>query len=164
MVAELVGGRILLWATVFGGAAAAGLVSPPSAGPGLLGGLAIGAGLFVLLAGDRPRAPERPPAVLVARATYVVAGAAFEELLWRGLGLALLSPWVGSLAALVLTSVAFALWHRRSLGRRRVIHAVTGLAFGGAFLLGGLAAAILAHAVYNVLVDLRVQAERRRPA
>jgi membrane protease YdiL (CAAX protease family) len=162
VAAELVSGRLLLWAAAFVGAAAAGLVPPPSTGPGLLCGPAIGVGLFVLLAGGRPRVPVRPAAVLVGRATYLVAAAAFEELLWRGLALALISARAGSLAALALTSVAFALWHHRSLGRRRAVHAATGLGFGAAFLWGGLAASILAHAVYNVLVDLSVQAERAR--
>ena len=162
MAAELVRARLLLWATAFIGATAAGLVQAPSAGPSLLGGPAIGAALFVLLAADRPRAPGRPATVLAARAAYLVAAAAFEELLWRGLALALISSRVGPLAALGLTSVTFALWHRRSLGRRRAVHAATGLGFGAAFLWGGLVASILAHAVYNVLVDLSVQAERRR--
>jgi membrane protease YdiL (CAAX protease family) len=160
VAAELVRGRLLLWTAAFAGAAATGLVPPPKAGPGLLGGLVIGAGLFVLLAGARPRAPDRPATVLVTRAAYLSAAAAFEELLWRGLALALISARAGSLAALVLTSLAFALWHRRSLGWRRAVHAATGLGFGAAFLWGGLAASILAHALYNVLVDLSVQAER----
>jgi membrane protease YdiL (CAAX protease family) len=162
VAAELVRARLLLWATAFVGAAAVGLVPAPSARPSLLGGPAIGAALFVLLAAGRPRAPDRPAAVLVARAAYLVAAAAFEELLWRGLALALISSRVGPLAALASTSVAFALWHRRSLGRQRAVHAATGLGFGAAFLWGGLAASILAHAVYNVLVDLSVQAQRRR--
>jgi CAAX protease family protein len=160
LAAELVRGRLLLWGAAFVASAAAGLVPPPKAGLGLLGGLAIGAGLFVLLAADRPRAPDRPAAVLVTRAAYISAAAAFEELLWRGLALALISSRAGPVVALVLTSVAFALWHRRSLGRRRAVHAATGLGFGLAFLWGGLASSILAHAAYNVLVDLSVQAER----
>ena len=136
-----------------------GLVPPPKLGPGMAGGLAVGAGLFVLLAGDRPRVPNRPAPILVARAAYLVGAAGFEELLWRGLALGLSSHWLGPVAALGLTSVAFGLWHRRSLGRRWAIHAATGLGFGVAFLWGGLGASILAHAVYNVLVDLSVQAE-----
>ena len=152
----------MLWATAFVAAAAAGLVHPPKLGPGLLGGLAIGVGLFVLLAGDRPRAPQRPAAIVIARGAFLVGAAGFEELLWRGLALGLGSRWVGPVAALGLTSVAFAVWHRRSVGRRWAVHAATGLGFGTAFLWGGLAASILAHAVYNVLVDLSVQAESGR--
>lgn len=164
MAAEVVRWRLLLWATPVAVAAGAGLVPLPSAGPGLLGGLAIGAALFVLLAGDRPRLPRRPVVVVFARAVYLFTAAAFEELLWRGLALAVIASRVGPLAALALTSLAFALWHRRSLGRRRAVHVATGLGFGTAFLWGGLAAAILAHAAYNVLVDLSVQAERERAA
>jgi membrane protease YdiL (CAAX protease family) len=137
-------------------------VPPPRLGPALVGGLAIGAGLFVLLAGDCPRAPKRPATIVIARAAFLVGAAGFEELLWRGLALGLSSHWVGPVAALGLTSVAFALWHRRSLGRRWAVHALTGLGFGAAFLWGGLAASIVAHAVYNVLVDLSVQAESGR--
>jgi membrane protease YdiL (CAAX protease family) len=99
---------------------------------------------------------------VVARVAYLLGAAGFEELLWRGLALGLSSHWVGPVAALGLTSVTFALWHRRSLGRRWAIHVATGFGFGAAFLWGGLAASILAHAVYNVLVDLSVQAESGR--
>jgi membrane protease YdiL (CAAX protease family) len=148
----------LLWATAFVAAAGVGLVHSPKLGPGLLGGLAIGAALFVLLAGDRPRAPKRPAAIVIARGAFLVGAAGFEELLWRGLALGLSSHWVEPVIALGLTSVAFALWHRRSVGRRWAVHAVTGLGFGAAFIWGGLAASILGHAVYNVLVDLSVQA------
>jgi membrane protease YdiL (CAAX protease family) len=150
--------------TAFVAAAGAGLVAPPNVGPGLLGGLAIGAGLFVVLARNRPRAPRRRGAVVIARAAYLAGAAAFEELLWRGLALGLSSEWVGPVAALGLTTVGFALLHRRSLGRRWPVQGVTGLGFGAAFLWGGLAASILAHAVYNVLVDLSVQADTGREA
>jgi membrane protease YdiL (CAAX protease family) len=150
--------------TAFIAAAGAGLVAPPNVGPGLVGGLVIGAGLFVLLAGDRPHAPKRPLGIILARAAYLVGAAGFEELLWRGLALGLGSHWVGPLAALALTSVGFALWHHRSLGRRWGVHGATGFGFGAAFIFGGLAASILAHAVYNVLVDLSVQADTGREA
>jgi membrane protease YdiL (CAAX protease family) len=160
LAAELVRARLLLWATAFLAAVATGLVVPASPGLGFLAGPAIGIALFVILARDRPHVPERPVAVVAARGAYLFAGAAFEELLWRGLGLVLLADLTGPLVALALTSGAFALWHRRSCGRQSAVHVLTGLAFGGAFFVGGLVAAILAHASYNVLVDLSVQAKR----
>jgi membrane protease YdiL (CAAX protease family) len=148
----------LLWATAFAFALAGGLLTWPVLGPALLGGPAVGLALFVLLAGDRPRLPRRPKGVVIARGTYLAAAAAFEELVWRGVALGTLSPRLGWPPALVLSSVGFALWHRRMLGCRSVVHVATGAGFGLAFLSGGLLSAILAHAVYNELVDLRVQA------
>ena len=73
----------------------------------------------------------------------VLAG--LEEVLWRGVVLGGLQPFVGSIPALGVSSLAFAIWHRRSLGARCAVHVVTGGAFGGAFLAGGIAAAMLAH-------------------
>ena len=83
-----------------------------------------------------------------------------EELVWRGVALVALAL---SLSVAALSSTpAFAVWHwpRSAAGAR--VHVVTGLGFGGAFLVGGLVAAILAHAIYNVLVDWAVHGERRR--
>jgi membrane protease YdiL (CAAX protease family) len=152
---------LLLWAASFAAAAACGLVTAPALGLGLLTGPAIGAGLFLVLAGGLPRLPRRPPRIVAGRAGYLLAAAVFEELIWRGLALGMLLNATGPPAALVLTSIGFALWHRRALGRRSAVHVATGAGFGVAFLVGGLVAAILAHAVYNVLVDISVQAERR---
>jgi membrane protease YdiL (CAAX protease family) len=135
-----------------------------------MGELALGAGpvcgatLFVALAGGRlPRArPAGRPRSLAIRWVWIGSLAALEELLWRGLALASLARTLGPIAALLLTSVGFAFWHRRSLGRRCAVHVVTGAGFGAAFLVGGLVSAMLAHAIYNVLVDWAVQVERRR--
>jgi membrane protease YdiL (CAAX protease family) len=146
----------LLWATCFALALAGGLVVRPVLGPALLGGPVVGLALFVLLAGDLPHLPRRPKEIVLVRGAYLLAAAAFEELVWRGLVLGTLSPRLGWPAALVLSSVAFALWHHRMLGRRSAVHLATGAGFGVAFLSGGLVSAILAHAVYNELVDLRV--------
>ncbi len=99
---------------------------------------------------------------MLARIGYLAAAAAFEEVLWRGLALGALLSRFGSAVALAATSAGFALWHVRSLGRRSTIHCATGCSFGAAFLYGGLAAAIPAHGVYNILVDLGVQTERDR--
>jgi membrane protease YdiL (CAAX protease family) len=113
----------------------------------------------VVLARGLPRLPRRPLAVVGARTGYLLGAVVFEELLWRGIAMGLLVHRLGPATALVLTSVGFAFWHHVSLGRRSAVHVTTGLGFGSAFLLGGLTAAILAHGVYNVLVDLSVQAQ-----
>jgi len=126
-------------------------------------GSASGVALFVALAGGRlPRA--RLPGsrrALAVRWAWLVARATLEELAWRGLVLAGLVLALGPIPALVLSAVGFSVWHARSLGRRCAVHALTGLAFGGAFLLAGLGAAVLAHGTYNLLVDWAVHAERR---
>lgn len=131
---------------------------------GLVTGPALGTALFVLLARTAPtvRLAPRRRGVLLARAAYLTAAAAFEEILWRGVALAALVPITGLVGALALTCAGFAAAHRRSHGRRSIVHLVTGGGFGAAFLCGGLAAAILAHAAYNLLVDLAVQAQRSR--
>ncbi len=153
----------MLWAAVLAAAAAAG-ISPGVSRPALAAGPAIGVALFVLLARERPRLPPPPLAVVAARATYLVGAAAYEELLWRGLALALTALWIGPVAALVATSVGFGIRHRRPDERGGLLHTATGLGFGTAFLLGGIAAAILAHVSYNLLVDAAVRAERRPSA
>jgi membrane protease YdiL (CAAX protease family) len=120
-----------------------------------------GAALFVALAGGkvpRRRIAGRPRAVAL-RWLGLVGMASLEELVWRGLVLAGLALAVGPLAALLASAGGFAVWHAPSLGRRCVVHVITGLGFGSAFLLGGLPAAALAHGTYNLLVDWAVHAE-----
>jgi len=123
-----------------------------------------GAALFVALAGCRlPLArPATPVRALGLRWLWLGGRAGLEELVWRGLVLAGLAVAVGTVPALFVSSAGFALWHRRALGCRCAIHLVTGLVFGATFVAGGLAAAMLAHGVYNVLVDWAVHADRRR--
>jgi membrane protease YdiL (CAAX protease family) len=133
--------------------------------PRLAVGPIAGSAVFVLLAGARlPRfhavAPSR---ALGFRWLGFGWKAAVEEVVWRGLVLGGLLVAVGPIAALAFSSVGFALWHRHALGRRCSVHLVTGAAFGAAFLAGGLVAAVLAHATYNVLVDWAVHTERARP-
>jgi membrane protease YdiL (CAAX protease family) len=130
----------------------------------LTSGPVCGATLFVALSGGRlPRArPAGRFRALALRWTWIGSLAALEELVWRGIALAWLALALGPIVALLLTSVGFALWHRPRLGRRCAVHVVTGAAFGTAFLVGGLVSAVLAHAIYNVLVDWAVQAEQTR--
>lgn len=132
--------------------------------PRLLVGPLSGAAVFLLLAGGRvPRArPRLLWRTLALRWASLGAAAGLEEVVWRGVVLGALVAPVGPVAGLALSSAGFAAWHRRSLGRRCGVHLVTGAGFGAAFLVGGLAAAILAHGVYNILVDWAVRAERAR--
>lgn len=160
MANDVLRGRLLLWATAF--VAALGLGLPafrPALGnrESLLVGPSVGAILFRCLAGaarPRLRAPSIP------RAAWLAASAAFEELAWRAVALAALAAWLGVLAALVVTSIGFAAAHRAQLGRRARVHLLTGAGFGAAFVCAGLAAAIAAHWVYNLLVDLALRSDR----
>jgi membrane protease YdiL (CAAX protease family) len=127
-------------------------------------GPAAGAVTFLLLTGGRfPRALPRPVGrAMLVRWLRLGATAGLEEVVWRGAvmgGLVfLLGPWL----ALAASSAAFAIWHWSSLRGWCAVHLVTGAAFGGALLAGGLAAAMLAHALYNLLVDWAVHAEHAR--
>ncbi len=159
---DLIHGRLLLWTTSFATASAIGLpASRPLVGQrwAVLLGPVLGAALFCVLA--ESSGPGRPrPGAAALRIACLGGGAAFEELVWRGVALGALVPVAGQCAALAATTAAFALAHR-GLGARRWVHLATGGTFGVVFLCAGLAAAILAHALYNLLVDVAVKAERR---
>lgn len=157
MPADVLRGRLLLWGTALMAAAVVGL---PAFHP-LLGirativGPLIGIALFLGLAGTLrvPRASGLRP----GRALLLTAASTFEELVWRGVALAWLAARAGLPAALALTSTGFAAAHRGRHGGRAPLHLATGAGFGIAFACAGLAAAILAHSLYNLLVDLHVQ-------
>ena len=123
-----------------------------------------GAATFLLLTGGRlPRSLPRPLGrAMAARWLTLGATAGLEEVVWRGVVLGGLLTVVGPLPALAGSSAGFAIWHWPSLRSRCAVHLVTGAAFGSAFLVGGLIAAMLAHALYNLLVDWAVHAERAR--
>jgi membrane protease YdiL (CAAX protease family) len=127
-------------------------------------GMLFGAAAFLLLTGGRvPAALPRPFGwTVVVRWLNLGAIAAFEEIVWRGAVFGALLILVGPWPALGVSSAGFAMWHWPSLRGRCAIHVVTGAAFGAAFLLSGLIAAMLGHALYNVLVDWAVTAERAR--
>lgn len=130
------------------GAAVLGLPAAPAVALGAVAG----AGLFRVLAG--PRVPALRPAPLAGPRGVVLAGrASVEEVAWRGFLLGALVPPLGPLAALGVTSVAFALAHGAAGGRLRLVHVLTGGVFGGLYLSSGrLASAVAAHVVYNGLV------------
>jgi membrane protease YdiL (CAAX protease family) len=161
MATDVLRGRLLLWGTAFAAAAALGL---PAFRPSLRGpvavplGVLVGLCLFCILAG-RPRVGRVPAVATVVRSGWLLAAAAFEEIVWRGVALAFLVPRSGPAAALAATTAGFALAHRTQ-GRAGAVHVVTGAGFGGAFLVAGLAAAVSAHVAYNVLVDLALRARR----
>jgi membrane protease YdiL (CAAX protease family) len=111
-------------------------------------GTAIGAALFCAGSGRRPQLSVGAAAVLA-----VSAGA--EEIVWRWFALAELAALAGALPALVASSLAFGAAHPGA----RAQHTITGLAFGGVYLAGGLPGAWCAHLTYN----LAVAAARRAP-
>jgi membrane protease YdiL (CAAX protease family) len=128
-----------------------------------LGPVAGAASFFVLSGGRFPLVLPRPLGrAMAVRWLALGATAALEEVVWRAVVLGGLLIFVGPWPALAVSSAAFAIWHWPTLHRRCTVHLVTGAAFGGAFLVGGLLAAILAHALYNLLVDWAVHAERAR--
>ena len=127
-------------------------------------GVLSGAAPFLLLAGGRvPLALPRPLGwATVVRWLNLGALAGFEEIVWRAVVLGGLLILVGPWAALSVSSAGFAAWHWPTLRSRCVIHVITGVAFGAAFLAAGLVAATIGHALYNVLVDWVVNVERAR--
>lgn len=139
-----------LWASLGGywAVAAASVVAYPGSpvgelppAPAAAAGALAGALLFAGVARARPRVPRR----IAAGATLVLAALA-EELVWRRLALGWLVARWPTPAALAGATVLFALAHRRA----RATQLVTGATFGTAYLLGGLAAAVCAHAAYNL--------------
>ena len=116
----------------------------------LAAGAAAGLLLFVGAARRAPRLPSARGAlpVLVAKQGVLGLWAANEEIVWRRVVLGELLP-VGALAAVAVSSLGFALAHRR----RQVLHLSTGACFGGIYLAtGSLGASVAAHWLYNVLV------------
>ena len=122
----------------------------------LLAGAAAGVSLYLASArmGFPPRAAfaARVRSLLV-KSALVAAVAWAEETLWRGVVFGVLEP-RGIALALGLTTVCFAAAHVFGQGWAGFgSHLLTGLTFGALYLVSGsLAAAIVAHAVYNVFV------------
>jgi ABC-2 type transport system ATP-binding protein len=166
---ELLVGRIVGWAACVATALAVGLPGPTGVAglPIVLPG-AVLAGALLFAALSRGWIPIRVfrrerAAALAARGGYLVLRSAVEEIVWRGLGIGVLAPLIGTAPALALTTIGFAASHLPKLGRSSVTHLLTGGVFGALYLLGGgLAAPIAAHATYNLLIAFALEARRPR--
>jgi ABC-2 type transport system ATP-binding protein len=121
-------------------------------------GIAAGAALFVALARKRvsPAALTAVPRErLLARTVVLTVKAAHEEAVWRAVVLGFLVGPAGRAGAVAVSSFLFAAAHVNRLGARATQHVATGAVFGLAYLATGwLAAAIGAHAAYNVLIGI----------
>jgi ABC-2 type transport system ATP-binding protein len=151
--------RLAWWtATVVLALATAPRIDPVLDHPATALPLGIGAGaiLFASLArvGVSPAALATVPLrQLLARTVALTAKAAHEEALWRAFALGFLVGPVGRAGALAVSTLVFAAAHVHRLGARAAQHLATGAVFGLAYLATGtLAAAIAAHATYNVLI------------
>jgi ABC-2 type transport system ATP-binding protein len=134
--------------------------TPVAAALGVATGLVLFRGLSGLWPDLGSLRRERSGMVAV-RSAYLTVRSALEEVAWRGLVLGLLARALTTLPALALSSVGFALAHANVLGRRKLVHVATGAVFGSLYLLTGrLAGAIGAHATYNVLIGLAIEAQR----
>jgi len=121
-----------------------------------------GAVLFVVLARTPPARPSLTGSslgVTVGKLAFLALAATNEELVWRRLVLGEASR-AGPIAAVVVSTVAFAVAHRT----RQTAHLATGAVFGAAYVVtGSLAAPLAAHWTYNILVAGAVD-RTRRPA
>ena len=148
-----------LWARLAAGVALAlvlvATVSPErpamrvSAAEALAFGLLAGLALYIAVARRGPVFPCGATVSLVATTCALLGlAAAGEEVVWRRVVLGELLR-SGPILALAGSSLAFAFAHRARPG----LHLATGAAFGGVYLAtGALAACIVAHWIYNVLL------------
>jgi membrane protease YdiL (CAAX protease family) len=166
---SLAAARLLGSLAVSASLAAAALVfvavDPPltrlDALPSLLASVGVACLLFMLLSRQvrlwrRPPRQRLPP--LAVRAAYVTITSAAEEVFWRWLVLGGLAPVVGLLAAFLGSTVGFAIAHGFRRADVVAVHLATGAAFGTVYLVTGhIEAAILTHAVYNLLVLVAIE-------
>ena len=162
------GGRVTLWLAAFAWVALIDLPrqdAPVALGwPALPLGAIAGAGMFAALSQQTidlaSLRRERAPAIL-ARSLYLTGQSSYEEVIWRGLLFTWLVSVLGVGPAFALSTAGFALAHFKSQGWSGAVHLATGTAFAGVFYLSGsLLAAIVAHAAYNVLIGLAIEAQR----
>jgi membrane protease YdiL (CAAX protease family) len=127
---------------------------PAAVAVGALAGVA----LFAAAARARPGRPAASSSalLLLARAGFFGVWATNEELVWRRFALGELLG-AGAVPALAASTVGFALMHRT----RPALHLTTGGVFGALYLATGvLAASVVAHWSYNVLVAAVVDRDR----
>ncbi len=133
----------------------------------VLEGAAAGAVLYAVLrhALAPAAAVGQPTGSLAFRGLAVTLTAWAEETLWRGVLLGTLAS-RSAVFALALSTAGFAASHVYGQGWTALrTHALTGLTFGGLYVAtGSLAAAIAAHAVYNLIVVAADGARRTRGA
>lgn len=111
-------------------------------------GVALGAALFLVLAGTPTRLP-RDGQLTAVQAGFLLGWAWVEEMVWRRLLLSSVSVVAGVALGFLAATALFALAHPHGRGT----HLVTGATFGGAFVATGrLGAAIASHVTYNLLV------------
>lgn len=117
--------------------------------------------LFVLLSGQvRPwrRPARRRVAALTVQGAYLTMTSAAEEVFWRWLVLGGLAPVIGLVPAFLASTVGFALAHGIRQADVVAVHLATGAAFGTVYVVTGhVEAAILTHAVYNLLVLVAIE-------
>lgn len=151
--------RLAVWA---GAGTLAAVIAPPvapllTAGP-LAPALGVSAGALLFVALARRRLPAgafraEQSRRLAARTAILGVKSFQEEALWRALVLGALVDPLGRGGALGVSTLLFAAAHVGRQGRRAAVQLATGTSFGAVYLLTGrLAAAVAAHATYNVLV------------
>ncbi|HLM35937.1 MAG TPA: CPBP family intramembrane glutamic endopeptidase [Gaiellaceae bacterium] len=125
-------------------------------------GAAAGLALFVAVA-RRRASPLRAAPTPAATLAFLALFALNEEVIWRRLVLGETLRG-GAVAGVAVSTIAFALMHRV----RRATHLVTGAVFGCTYVFtGSLAASVVAHWTYNVLVAAvlpRARAPAEAPA
>jgi ABC-2 type transport system ATP-binding protein len=160
--------RLAAWSAICTAPLCLGTPSYPisvSWGVAVPAGACTGAFLYAMLAaGALPLAIRRTRAgAVVLRSAYLFGRSAVEEVVWRGYVFASLALAVGTPTAFAATVTLFAIAHRPGQGRLWIVHLVTGATFTMVFATtGSLAAAVAAHATYNVLVGLAVEGTRQR--
>lgn len=118
----------------------------------LAAGAAAGAVLAQALAG-RPMRPQLRRPRTAAGPLLLAGRAGVEEVAWRGFLLGALVPVVGAAGATAASSAVFACAHPVRRPADRLVHLLTGAAFGLVYLAGGrLAGAVAAHVAYNALL------------
>jgi membrane protease YdiL (CAAX protease family) len=135
--------------------------------PALLLGGCTGVLLFALLAGSEARLGlNRDRLAFLGFGIGLTAiAAAKEEVIFRGVLMAVFAEAYSAIPALVFSAAIFAGAHDHQGAEGVQVHFLTGLAFGGVMALTwNLPAAILAHTVYNGCILLASEARRTQAA